>query len=110
MTLCFAAAAYAGFGNARRAAELRGKLESLSQVRYVRYAPLAYAHDEPGGEEAFFQLMEKAIEERDAGARNLRVMRRFTRFASDPRYDALLEQVGLSDQQVAQAAAVDLAG
>ena len=97
-------------GKAGRAAELRGKLESLSQVPYVRYAPLAYAHDEPGGGEAFFRLMDKAIEERDAGARTLRAMRRFTRFASDPRYDALLEKVGLSDQDVAQAAAVDLAG
>lgn len=110
VTLGFAAAAYAGSGNAGRAAELRGKLESLSQVRYVPYAPLAYAHDEPGGEEAFFQLMKQAIEERSAGARTLRVMRRFTRFASDPRYDALLEEVGLSDHDVAQATAVDLAG
>ena len=109
VTLSFAAAAYAGFGNASRARELRGKLESLSQVRYVRYAPLAYAHDEPGGEEAFFRLMRQAIEERDAGARTLRFMRRFTRLATDPQYDALLEQVGLSDQDVAQAAAVDLA-
>jgi len=110
VTLSFAAAAYAGFGNADRATKLRGKLESLSQVRYVRYAPLAYAHDEPGGEEAFFRLMEKAIEERDAGARTLRLMRRFIQFASDPRYDALLEKVRLSDQDVAQAATVDLAG
>jgi hypothetical protein len=110
VTLSFASVAYAGSGNAVRAAELREDLESLSQVRYVRYAPLAYAHDEPGGEEAFFRLMEKAIEERDAGARTLRFMRRFTRFASDPRYDALLEKVGLSDTQVAQAVAVDLAG
>jgi hypothetical protein len=54
--------------------------------------------------------MEKAIEERDAGARTLRFMRRFTRFASDPRYEALLEKVGLSDPQVAQAGAADLAG
>jgi serine/threonine-protein kinase len=110
VTLSFASVAYAGSGNAGRAAELRGNLESLSRIRYVRYAPLAYAHDEPGGEEAFFRLMEKAIEERDAGARTLRFMRRFTRFASDPRYEDLLERVGLSDQQVAQAAAVDLAG
>ena len=110
VTLGFAAAAYAGLGNASRAAELRGKLESLSQVRYVPYAPLAYAHDEPGGEEAFFRLMKQAIEERSAGARTLRHMRRFTRFASDPRYNALLENVGLSDQHIAQAAAVDLAG
>jgi TolB-like protein/Flp pilus assembly protein TadD len=110
VTLSFASVAYAGSGKAVRAAELRGNLESLSQVRYVRYAPLAYAHDEPGGDEAFFRLMEKAIEERDAGARTLRFMRRFTRFASDPRYEALLEKVGLSDPQVAQAAAADLAG
>jgi TolB-like protein len=108
VTLAFAAAAYAGFGNAARAGELRGKLESLSHVRYVPYAPLAYAQDGPGGEEAFFRLMKQAIEERSAGARTLRIMRRFTRFASDPRYDALLEEVGLSDQDVAQAAAVDL--
>ena len=110
VTLGYAASAYAGFGNASRAAELRGKLGSLSQVRYVPYAPLAYAHDEPGGQEAFFRLMKQAIEERSAGARTLRIMRRFNRFASDPRYDALLEEVGLSDHDVAQATAVDLAG
>jgi len=40
----------------------------------------------------------------------LRIMRPFNRFASDPRYNALLEDVGLSDQDVAQASAVDLAG
>ena len=110
VTLAFAAAAYAGLGHGRRAAELRAKLESLSQIRYVPYATLAYAHDEPGREEAFFRLMEQAIDERSAGARTLRMMRRFTSFASDPRYDALLEKVGLSDQDVLQAAAVDLAG
>jgi adenylate cyclase len=110
VTLAFAAGAYAGLGNAGRAAELRGKLESLSQVRYVPYAALAYAHDEPGGEEAFFRLMRQAIEERSAGARTLRIMRRFTRFASDPRYDELLENVGLTDQDIAHAAALDLAG
>jgi TolB-like protein/Tfp pilus assembly protein PilF len=103
VTLGFAAAAYAGFGNTGRAAELRGKLESLAEVRYVPYATLAYAHDELGGEEAFFRLMEAAIEERSTGARTLRAMRRFTRFASDPRYDALLKKVGLSDQDIAQA-------
>jgi len=110
VTLGYAAAAYAGLGNAGRAAELRGKLESLSQVRYVPYAPLAYAHDEPGGEEAFFRLMKQAIDERSTGARTLRITRRFNRFASDPRYDVLLEKVRLSDQDVAQAAAVDLPG
>ena len=107
VTLGFAAAAYAGFGNAARAAELRGRLESLAEVRYVPYATLAYAHDEPGGEEAFFRLMEAAIEERSTGARTLRTMRRFTRFGSDPRYDELLKKVGLSDEDVARVTALD---
>ena len=110
MTLCFAAAACAGFGNAARAAELRGKLEFLAEIRYVPYATLAFAHEVPGDEEAFFRLMEQAIAEREPLARALRVLRRFRPFASDPRYDALLEKVGLSDQHVAQATAVDLAG
>jgi len=109
LTLAHGAAAYAGFGNADRAAELRGMLEALSQVRYVPYAIFAYAHDEPGGEEPFFRLMKQAIEERSAGARMLRIMRRFTRVGSDPRYDALLEDVRLRDQDIAQATAVDLA-
>ena len=105
-----AAAAYAGFGNVARAAELRGKLEFLAEIRYVPYATLAFAHEVPGGEEAFFRLMEQAIGEREPLARTLRWRRRLTQFASDPRYDPLLEKVGLSDQDVAQAAAVDLAG
>ncbi len=109
VTLGFAAAAYGGSGNVGRAAELRGKLESLSQFHYVPYAARAYAHDEPGGEEIFFQLMKQAVEERDAGARNLRLMRRFTHFASDPRYGALLESVGLSDRDVAQVVSAELA-
>jgi adenylate cyclase len=109
VTLGFAAAAYAGFGNAGRAAELRGKLEFLAQIRYVPYITLAFAHDVPT-DEAFFRLMERAIAEREPLTRALRFMRRFTQFASDPRYDTLLEQVRLSDQDVAQAAAIDLAG
>ena len=110
VTLALAAAAYAGFGNAGRAAELRGKLEFLAKMRYVPAAVLAWAHEAPGGEDAFFQRMEQAIDERSMGARALRNMRRFAQFASDPRYDALLEKIGLSDQDVAQAAAIDLAG
>lgn len=110
LTLGFAAGVYAGFGNAARAAELRGKLEFLAEIRYVPYATLAFAHEVPSGEEAFFRLMEQAIAEREPLARALRVLRRFRRFGSDLRYDPLLEKVGLSDQDVAQAAAVDLAG
>ena len=86
-------------------------LEFLAEIRYVPYTTLAFAYEVPGGEEAFFRLMEQAIAEREPLARTVRWRkRRFARFASDSRYDALLEKVGLSDQHVAQSAAVDLAG
>jgi serine/threonine-protein kinase len=109
-TLSFAASVHARSGNAARAAELRGKLEFLAEIRYVPQTSLAWANAVPGGEEAFFRLMEHAIAEREPMARGTRAMRFFIPFASDMRYDALLEKIGLSDQDVAQAASVDLAG
>jgi hypothetical protein len=109
-TLGFAASAYAGAGNAARAAELRGKLEFLAEIRYVPRAALAFVHDVPGGEDAYFRLMEEAIEQREPMVRGLRCIPRFQPFELDPRFSVLLEKVGLSDQDVAQAAAVDLAG
>ena len=110
LTLAFAAVAYAGLGNAGCAAELLGKLGFLAEIRYVPYATLAFAHEVPGGEDAFFRLMGQAIGEREPLARTLLSMRRFMRFASDSRYNALLEKVELGDQDVAEATAVDLAG
>jgi serine/threonine-protein kinase len=109
-TLGYAAAIYEGSGNVARAAEVRGKLDFLAQIRYVPYAALAYAQETPGREESFFRLMEHGIAEREPLMRILRALRQFSPIASDPRYDRLLERVGLSDQHVAQASAIDLAG
>jgi len=109
-TLALAAAAYAGAGNVNRAAELRGKLEFLSQIRYVPYVALAIAHDAPGGADAYFRFMEQAIAERDPFARTLRLMPQYQPLDSDPRFGALLQKLGLSDEDVAKASAVDLAG
>ena len=109
-TVGHAAAIYEGSGNVARAAEVRGKLDFLAQIRYVPYAALAYAQETPGREEPFFRFMEQGIAEREPLIRVLRASRRFSQIASDPRYDRLLEKVGLSDQHVAQASAIDLAG
>jgi TolB-like protein len=109
-TLGAAASTYARSGNAARAAELRGRLDFLAQIRYVPYAARACAHEAPGSEESFFRLMEQGIAEREPLTRVLRAIRRFLPMASEPRYDMLLEKVGLSDQHVAQATAIDLAG
>jgi tetratricopeptide (TPR) repeat protein len=106
-TLGYAAAIYDGSGNAARAAEMRGKLDFLAQIRYVPYAALAYAQEVPGSEESFFRLMELGIAEREPLTR---VLRAVSPIASEPRYDMLLEKVGLSDQHVAQVTAIDLAG
>jgi hypothetical protein len=110
VTLSFAASAYAGSGNAARAAELRAKLEFLAEIRYVPYSALAFAHDVTGGDDAYFRLMEQAIVEREPLVRILRYMPHFQRFDLDPRFHVLLQRIGLSDQDLTQFTAVDLAG
>jgi len=110
MTLGFAAGTYAGSGNAGRAAELRGKLEFLAQIRYVPFAARAYAYDAPGNEDTFFGLMMQAIGEREPLARTMRMLSRLTTVGSDPRYGVLFDRIGLGDQQIAEVAAIDLAG
>jgi hypothetical protein len=109
-TLGFAASAYTNAGYTARGDELRGKLEFLSQIRYVPPMTLAFAHDVPGGADAFFQWTEQAIAERDPISRVLRFMPRVQHFESDARFDVLLQKLGLSDEDVAKASAVDLAG
>ena len=109
-TLGNGAGVYAFCGNAARAAELRSKLEFLAQIRYVPKTALGFAYSAKGDEEAFFRIMQTAVAERDPMVRTLRLLRQFLPVASDPRFDALLNQVGLSDQHVAQEAAIDFAG
>jgi serine/threonine-protein kinase len=109
-TLATAAMTYSSAGNEARARELRGKLGFLAQIRYVPYAALATANDVAGSEDAFFRLMDRAVEEREPLVRIARAMRPLSACASDPRYDVLLEKIGLSDQYVAETAAIDLAG
>lgn len=109
VTLGYAAWTYAGSGDANRAAELQGKLDFLAQIRYVPFVARAFAHDVPGSDEAFFRFMEQAVSEREPMVRALRMLRRFTMVASDPRYNALLEKARVGDQDVAQTAAIDLA-
>ena len=97
-------------GNTARAAELRSKLEFLAQIRYVPKTALGFAYSAKGDEEAFYRIMQTVVAERDPMVRTLRLLRQFLPVASDPRFDVLLHQVGLSDQHVAQEAAIDFAG
>ena len=86
MTLGIGAAAHAICGNESRAAELRGKLEFLAQIRWVPFFARAWAYDIPGGEESFFGLVDRAIEEREPVLRSLRMLASFTIHASHPNF------------------------
>jgi hypothetical protein len=109
VTLGNGAGVYASCGYDARAAELRSKLEFLAQIRYVPKAALGFAYTAQGDEEAFYRIMQTAVADREPMVRIFRVMRPFFPVASDPRFDALLDQVRLGDQHVAQDAAIDLA-
>ena len=110
MTLGMSAAVHAICGNESRAAELRGKLDFLAQIRYVPFGARAFAYDKPGGEEAFFSLLDRAIEEREPLLRALRMTACFTVHASHPNYGAVLDRIGIGEKDFAQAPAIDLPG
>jgi serine/threonine-protein kinase len=109
-TLSFAAATHATCGNESRAAELRGKLEFLAQIRYIPFSCRAFSYDSPGCGDQLFNWLALGIEERDPVLRALTMVRCFSAHQSDPRYDLALEKIGIGKQHVAQSAPVDLAG
>lgn len=109
-TLAFAASVHATCGNESRAAELRGKLDFLAQIRYVPLASRGFAHDSPGCGDVWFDWLNRAIEEREPVLRAMRMARSFAIHGSDPRYDLLLDKVGIGEKNFAQAAPIDLPG
>jgi adenylate cyclase len=108
MTLGFASAAYSICGHESRAAELRGKLEFLSQIRYVPYFARSQAYDKPGGAETYFGLIDRAIDEREPLLRTLRMIARFTVHSSHPSNHLVLDKIGLGEQDFAKTASIDL--
>jgi tetratricopeptide (TPR) repeat protein len=110
MTLGMSAAVHALCGNESRAAELRGKLDFLAQIRYVPIGARAFAHDTPGTTEIFFDLLRRAIVEREPILRALRMTASFTFHASHPNFRATLDQIGIGEKDFAQTAPIDLPG
>jgi TolB-like protein/DNA-binding winged helix-turn-helix (wHTH) protein len=110
ITLGIAASVHGISGNEDRASELRGKIEFLSQIRYIPFAVRAFAQDEPGKGDAYFDLLDRAVGEHEPLLRGLRFMNRLTVLASDPRWSRILDRIGLGEQDVAQAPAIDLPG
>jgi TolB-like protein len=110
ITLGIAAGVHAMAGSDSRAAELRGKIEFLAQIRYVPFVARAFAYEGPNTGDVFFRLLDQAIEERDPVLRSLRMTSCLSSQASEPRWGSVLKRIGLGEQDVAQAAAIDLAG
>lgn len=110
LTLGMSAGVHALCGNQGRAAELRSKLDFLAQIRYVPLSTQMWAHDIPGGEETFFRLLDRAIQEHEPILRTLRMLAGFTFHASHPNFSAALDQIGIGEKDFAQAAAIDLPG
>jgi tetratricopeptide (TPR) repeat protein len=107
-TLGMAAAVHAICWNESRAAELQGKLEFLGQIRYVPFVARAFAYDKPGGEETFFSLLDRAIEEREPLLRVLHMTACFTFHASHPNYRVVLDKVGVGQKNFSQTTPIDL--
>jgi TolB-like protein/Tfp pilus assembly protein PilF len=110
MTLGMGAAAHAVCGNDTRAAELLGKLQFLAQIRYVPFVAQSFAYDKPGSAETYFNLLDRAMEEREPMLRTLRMASCVMVHASDPKYRLVLEKIGLGEKEFAQMAAVNLPG
>jgi tetratricopeptide (TPR) repeat protein len=110
ITVGIAAGVHAMAGSEDRAAELRGKIEFLAQTRYVPFTARAFAYEDPDNGDLFFRLLDQAIEERDPVLRSMRMTSCFSSQASDRRFASVLDRSGLGEQDVAQVAAIDLAG
>ena len=109
-TLGFCAAAYSICGNETRAAEVRGKLEFLSQIRYVPFSVRAIAYDTTGSDRTFFSLLDRAIAEHEPIVRAFRMLATLSCHASHPNFRILLDKTGTGEKDFAQTAAIDLSG
>ncbi len=84
-------------GGARNAAgALVSRLESLASASYISAYHLAMAHTGLGNRDTAFDLLARACEERDPSLINVAVEPRFGPLRGDPRYAALLHNLGLA--------------
>jgi TolB-like protein/Tfp pilus assembly protein PilF len=108
MTLGLSASVHSLCGNEARAAELRGKLDFLAQIRYVPFCTRAFAYDHPGRADMFRTFIDRAIEDREPLLRAMRVTMSFTYISSHPYYLAALDKVGVGEKDFAKATPIDL--
>ena len=84
-------------GKRTEAANVLEALQRLSQRRYVSPLHFAYLHIGLGEKGKAFQLLHKAVEQRDGLLVYLKVEPMFDRIRSDPRFQEIVRMVGLPD-------------
>ncbi|HEX6066811.1 MAG TPA: ECF-type sigma factor [Longimicrobiales bacterium] len=98
---------YAALGREAKAREMLDALEDTADQQLATPFHRAVVHVALGETERALQLLELAIETRTKQVRLLRVEPMFDPVRADPRFQALLEKVGLTDGAAAQALASD---
>jgi len=87
---------YAMAGRESDARALLSEVEEISRERYICAYEIAVAHLSLGDEDAAFEWLEKALEDRAACIPILNVDPRLDTLRDDPRYQALVEQIGFT--------------
>jgi tetratricopeptide (TPR) repeat protein len=77
-----------------REIELR---KQLAKRRYVDPAEIAYDYAEIGDKEQTFAWLDKARAEKSGALENIKIVRPLDQWHNDPRYTALLKQLGLPE-------------
>jgi eukaryotic-like serine/threonine-protein kinase len=87
---------YAVAGKRREAVRVLEQLTETSRHRFVRSWEFAKIYVGLGDKERAFRWLEKGYEERPSEMRYLKIDYRMTPLRSDPRYDELLQRIGLT--------------
>jgi tetratricopeptide (TPR) repeat protein len=94
--LCTLAHAYAVAGRTADARRLLREVEALARRAYVSPYDRALVHAGLGDKKAALDLLERAVDQRCTGLRQLRIDERLKSLHGEPRFEALCRRVGLS--------------
>jgi serine/threonine protein kinase len=87
--------AYAASGRTKEAREILGKLLEMSKRTYVPAYDIAVVYEGLGDDAQAFEWLTKAYDERSGFLVYIKCDRRFDRIRSDPRFESLIQRVGL---------------
>ncbi|MBP1659362.1 MAG: Adenylate cyclase [Candidatus Aminicenantes bacterium] len=87
--------AYAAAGQTKEAGEILAKLLDMSKRTYVPAYDIAVVYEGLGDDAKTFAWLDKACEERSGFLVYIKCDRRFDRIRSDPRFESLIQKVGL---------------